>query len=135
MNSEKPDPLMSDAAAGSNFPEPAQNKIPTDLFAKASKLAKSDEPAVRIEPTFGALSELPANDSHGRAVERFQQAKLALPDASTPAGSPPVWQNKPPQRSWIFSLLKRWAKPFLKIQRVPEKLDAAPFDIEKPVLL
>ncbi len=121
MNSEKSESL-GDAAAGNNQPERVLNK-----------LAKSDEPAARIEPTFGEISELPANDSHGRVVERFKQAKLALDVA--PAERPVVaWQNKPPQRSWVFNLLKRWAKPFLKIQRVPEKLDAAPFDIEKPVL-
>ena len=130
MNSEKPELLSSntaDLAAGKNSSE-----------RQPGKLAKSDEPSVRIEPTFGELSELPANDVHGRAVERFQQAKLSLnsPDLAAQAvlEKAPVWQNKPPQRSWIFNLLKRWAKPFLKIQRVPEKLDAAPFDIEKPVL-
>ena len=122
MNDEKSEPFNSDASAGANnAPARALNK-----------LLKADEPAARIEPTFGEITEPPANDIHGRAVERFNQAKLALD--VVPAEKPLAWQNKPPQRSWVFNLLKRWAKPFLKIQRVPEKLDAAPFDIEKPVL-
>ena len=94
---------------------------------------QAQEPPTRIEPTFGELSDLPANDSHGRAVDRFQAQTLEKPTIAEKE-KPPVWQNKPPQRSWIFNLLKRWAKPFLKIQRVPEKLEAAPFDIKKPVL-
>ena len=70
MNSEKSELLSSDTAelaAGKNSAE-----------RHPGKLAKSDELLVRIEPTFGELSELPANDVHGRAVERFQQAKLSL---------------------------------------------------------
>ena len=122
MNNEKSEPFTSDASAGANnAPARALNK-----------LLKADEPAARIEPTFGEITEPPANDIHGRAVERFNQAKLALD--VVPAEKTLAWQNKPPQRSWVFNLLKRWAKPFLKIQRVPEKLDAAPFDIKKPVL-
>lgn len=82
-------------------------------------------PAPKIEPTLGELPELAANDAHGRTVEHFQQAQQAVT---------PTWQARPPQRSWFFSLLKRWARPFLKIQRVPEKAEAAPFDPAKPVL-
>jgi len=103
---------------------PTKSNIPLMLPRQQTQ----EQPA-RIEPTFGELSDLAANDSHGRAVDRFQQAQIAVEKEQ-----PVIWQNKPPQRSWIFNLLKRWAKPFLKIQRVPEKLEAAPFDIEKPVL-
>jgi glycerol-3-phosphate O-acyltransferase len=78
----------------------------------------------RIEPVLGSIDSLPANDEHGKAVQQFQAH-----------AKPPVqWQAKPPQRSWLFRLLKRWAKPFLKIQRVPDKKDEAPFDAKKPVL-
>ena len=94
---------------------------------------QAQEPPIRIEPTFGELSDLPANDSHSQAVDRFQAQALEKPTI-VEKEKPPIWQNRPPQRSWIFNLLKRWAKPFLKIQRVPEKLEAAPFDSEKPVL-
>ncbi len=104
----------------------------------ATSAQSSPDQLGRIEPSLGelpALAELaPANDVHGRAVARFQMANSdALADASSLKASP-VWQARPPQRPWVFNLLKRWAKPFLKIQRVPEKLDAAPFDIAKPVL-
>jgi len=64
----------------------------------------------RQEPTFGALDEA-----------------IADPPAR-------VFTQQPPRRSWIFKLLKAWIKPFIKIQRVPEKSDAPPFDPEKPVL-
>ncbi len=104
----------------------------TDKPTTDKNLLPRPQESIRIEPTFGELTELPANDSHGRTVDRFQQAQTAVEKPTKP--TTPIWQNKPPQRSWIFNLLKRWAKPFLKIQRVPEKLDAAPFDIEKPVL-
>jgi glycerol-3-phosphate O-acyltransferase len=83
--------------------------------------------APKIEPTFGEVPEMAANDAHGKTVEHFQQAQV-------PLAVSPTWQPRPPQRSWFFKLLKRWAKPFLKIQRVPEKAEAAPFDASKPVL-
>jgi glycerol-3-phosphate O-acyltransferase len=96
--------------------------------------------SVRIESTIGDIPVLAANDSHGQAVERFQHAYLQqanvqqanLQHAGAPLGKP-SWQQ-PPRRSWVFRLLKRWAAPFLKIQRVPEKTDSPPFDPTLPVL-
>ena len=84
-------------------------------------------PAEKIEPTISALPEIPANDIHGKVVEHYAQA------ASEPA-EPAVWQARPPRRSWFFQLMKRIAKPFLKIQRVPDANQNPPFDPSKPVL-
>lgn len=84
-------------------------------------------PAEKIEPTISSLPEIPANDIHGKVVEHYQQA------ASEP-GEPPAWQARPPRRSWFFQLMKRIAKPFLKIQRVPDANQNPPFDPAKPVL-
>lgn len=81
---------------------------------RANPVLAVDEPAnsliARKEPTFSGLDE----ELGVRPARAFVQ--------------------QPPRRSWIFKLLKSWIKPFIKIQRVPEKSEAPPFDPEKPVL-
>ena len=56
---------------------------------------------------------------------------LELPHLSAEPRARPV---RPVQRSWMFRLLKSWARPLVKVQRIPEKSDAPPFDPKRPVL-
>jgi glycerol-3-phosphate O-acyltransferase len=93
----------------------------------ASTPADAAHRSERIEPHLGEVPNLPANDEHGRAIERFEQAQSS-PRADS------AWQPKSPQRSWFFRLMKRWVKPFVKSQVIPEKKDAPPFDLQQPVL-
>jgi glycerol-3-phosphate O-acyltransferase len=80
----------------------------------------------RREPTLGEISDLDvANDNHGRVVRHYQDAQQPHSFDQSKAT---------PRRSWFFRLMKSWIKPFLKIQRVPEKTDAPTFDPSKPVL-
>jgi glycerol-3-phosphate O-acyltransferase len=96
----------------------------TDFSANPSGSMRLSE---RIEPSMGEMPELPANDEHGKVIARFEQANdLQRADNA--------WQPRPPQRSWFFKLMRRWVKPLIKAQLVPEKKEAPPFDLHQPVL-
>ncbi len=100
------------------------NQQPTSAKPEVEPTDELVDSAQRREPALGAIHELDvANDSHGRVVRHYQEAQQTF-DQNTAT----------PRRSWFFRLMKSWIKPFLKIQRVPEKTDVPTFDPAKPVL-